>query len=224
MGIFDRFKRQPKNNIPVEQQPVMAPRRIENKNIIEYSCTEDGRLVVELIETHPRDDQFYDTTKLVVDNKQVNLAGELVQNCMVAWFGRDDVVYLDDGGHDLGRRGDYKNVLAGINTDLLLNDESYCVAVMKSLLSQKRVEEYLNRGLQDNPEIPCGKYVGEITMGNKGYSKFFKTRLGQASHNSPEMVEERQIMNELKRKYQEKVAAEKRAQIAQLQSELDDMR
>lgn len=223
MGFFDMFKKQNKNNI--QQQPnAMPPRKIENQNIIEYSCTEDGRLVVELTETLPKSNQFYDTTKLVIDNKQVNLAGEFVQNCMVAWYGQDDCVYLDGSGRDMGRRGQYKNVLAGIDTDLLLNDENYCAAVMRSLLTQRRVDEYLNRGLQDNPDIPCGKYVGEIIKGDKGYSKFFKRGLGQASHNSPEMVSKRQRYQEQVRQRQEREKEEKRAQIAKLQQELDGMR
>ena len=223
MGFFDIFKKQPKNNEKGTPQPIMQPNGNKNPNSIEYSCTEDGRLVVELYEQYPEKGQFYDTTKLVIDNRAANLDGTFVQNCMLAWYGQDDCIHLDSKGRDMGRRGQFRNVLAEIDEDLLLKDENYCLAVMKHLLKQNRVEQYLSRGLEDSPEMPCGKYVGGIKQKGNHYGKFFNEELGKASHNSPEMVEKRQRLNEQRRQRQEQAKAQKMEQIAKLQQELNDM-
>ena len=223
MGFFDIFRRKPKNKVQeIAPQTRTEPRRRENQDLINYSYTEDGRLVVELHETVPERGQFYDTTRLVIDNRQVDLAGNLVQNCMVSWFGEDDAVYLDDSGDECGRRVQYKNILAGIDRDLLLNDENYCKSVMKHLLNQRRIEEYLNKGEQDNPDVPCGKYVGGIEQTSEGYEKMFYRNLGKASHYSREMCNKRQIIKEEIRRSRESVRAKKQAQIARLQQELED--
>jgi len=221
MGFFDRFKKQNKNEVITEPKGQMSPKR--NENAIEYSCTDDGRLVIELIEQRTKLGQFYDTTKLVLDNKVVDLEGTYLQNCMISWYGQDDCVRLDSSGHDYGRRGQFKNVLADIDTDLIWKDEQYCLAVMKNLLNQHRVEEYLNRGLQESPEVPCGKYVGGIKWDGEKYKKVFSRNLGEASHNSPEMIGRRQRLQEQIRRNQERAIADKKAQIARLQQEVDDM-
>lgn len=220
MGFFDRFKKQNKNEVRTESKAQMQQIK-ENK--IEYSCTEDGRLVVELIERKPKQGQFYDTTKLVFDSKIVNLEGQYLKNCMVSWYGQDDCVRLDSNGNDYGRRGQFKNVIADIDTDLIWNDEEYCLAVMKMLLNKNRVDEYLNRGLQDIPDFPCGKYVGGIKLRGGEYQKVFYRELGKASHNSPEMVSKRRRLKEQKRQSQARAIDDKKAQIARLQQELEEM-
>lgn len=222
MGFFDRFKKQNKNEVIAQPKGQMSPKR--NENGISYSCTDDGRLVIELIEHRTKPGQFYDTTKLVFDNNVVELEGTYLQNCMVSWYNQDDCVRLDSRGHDMGRRNQFKNVLADIDTDLIWNDEEYCIAVMKKLLNKNRVDEYLNRGLQDNPDLPCGKYVGGIIkLSGEEYRKVFHPGLGRASHNSPEMVAKRQRLQEQIRRNQERAIADKKAQIARLQQEVDDM-
>ena len=222
MGFLDIFKKQPKNNVKGTPQPIKREKRIQNPNSIEYSCTEDGRLVVELYEPNPGPRQFYDTTKLIIDNRVVDLDGRFVQNCMLAWYGQDDAIHLNSRGHDLGRRNQFRNILAEIDKNLLFEDESYCLAVMKQLLNQNRVEQYLSRGLEDTPEIPCGKYVGGIEQTSEGYEKMFYRNLGKASHYSREMCNKRQIIKEEIRRSREAVRAKKQAQIARLQQELED--
>lgn len=222
MGFLDRFKKQEKKATTVAPD-IRTPQK-RNDNQIEYSSTEDGRLVVQLMENNPKLGQFYDTTKLIIDNKKVELEGNYLQNCMVSWYGQNDCVRLDSRGNEYGRRSQFKNVLAEIDEDLLWTDENYCLAVMKMLLNQNRVEEYLNRGLQETPDTPCGKYVGGIRQREDGsYGKVFKTNVGKASHNSQEMVAKRQRLQEQIRQRQEQVKADKRAEIARLQQELDDM-
>jgi ribosomal protein L9 len=63
---------------------------------------------------------------------------------------------------------------------------------MKKLLDKKKVEEYLSRGLEENPDTPFGKYIGGVRKTQEGYKRFFLSSAGIASHNSEEMIQARE--------------------------------
>lgn len=217
MGFFDRFNKSNKNVI---QNNTNLPHK---RNEIQYSYTQDGRLVVELIERETDLDQFYDTTKLVIDNVMVDLYGEYVQNCMISWYGQQDCVRLDSKGNDMGRRGAFKNVLAQIDIGLLQNDEEYALMLMKGLMNQKRVEQYLQNGLEEAPNRPCGNYIGGVRQSRNGYEKFFNLNLGEAAHNMPQMIQRRQRFKERAQQAKLRAIAEKQAQISRLQQDIDEL-
>ena len=127
------------------------------------------------------------------------------------------------GQFDSLRAQEYRGVLAEIDLELLQTDPNYCNMVMKELLDKQRVERYLESGLQETPEHPCGKYIGGIRQTEKGYGKFFSTIVGKASHNSELMVNRKQEHREMIEKQRQKAIADKKAQIEKLQSELDSM-
>lgn len=168
--------------------------------------------------------QFYDTTRLVVDNRPIMLAGQEVRNCIVSWYSQDDAVFLDSEyeGESLNAR-DYRGILAQIDPTLLQTDENYCSVVMRKLLDKKRVTKYLEEGLQETPEQPCGKYIGGVKLTEKGYGKFFSLPVGRVSHNSDLMINRRREHRENIEAKKQREIANKRAQIQQLQSEIDDM-
>ena len=97
--------------------------------------------------------------------------------------------------------------------------------VMKDLLSKQRVERYLNKGLEENPDTPCGKYIGGVrkTPENQ-YQKFFSVQTGKACHNSEFMVNRRREVREAEERRRQQIRAQKEAQIQKLQAELDEMR
>ena len=188
MGFFDIFKRR-KNQVKENQN--FLP---QNKEIYEIilDCTEDGKLIVEMYEKKPKVGQFYDMTRLIVDNIAVDLNGDLAQKCRVSWYMKGEREYRDPVYEYFSAKNNYRNILANINISLILEDEDYGVFVMKQLLNQRRVTEYLNNGLQENPDRPCGQYVGGVKRTEDGYEKIFNVDLGLASHNSPEMCRERE--------------------------------
>ena len=106
---------------------------------------------------------------------------------------------------------------------LLSVDENYCSVVMRNLLDQKRVLKYLEDGLQETPERPCGKYIGGVRPTEKGYDKFFSLPVGRASHNSDLMINCRRECRESIEAQKQREIANKKARIQQLQSEIDDM-
>lgn len=219
MGLFDRFKKKKKeleNNNKLNEG--------EKGYEIEYGRTRDGRLQVDFYDKSAKIGQFYDTTRLVVDNKPLILANEEVRNCIVSWYRQDDTIFGNPEyeGESLNAR-DYKGILAQIDPMLLSVDENYCSVVMRNLLDQKRVLKYLEDGLQETPERPCGKYIGGVRPTEKGYDKFFSLPVGRASHNSDLMINCRRERRESIEAQKQREIANKKAQIQQLQSEIDDM-
>lgn len=219
MGLFDRFKKKEK-----EPEIKKGLNQEQSSYEIEYKATRDGRLQVDFYDKGTKFSQFYDTTRLVVDNRPIILAGQEVRNCIVSWYSQDDVVLLDPQyeNESLNAR-DYRGVLAQIDPTLLQTDKDYCSVVMRKLLDKKRVTKYLEDGLQETPNQPCGKYIGGVKPTEKGYGKFFSLPVGKASHNSDLMVNCRREYRENIEAKKQKEIADKKSQIQQLQSEIDDM-
>ena len=280
MGLFDIFKKKEK-----EPEIQNGLNEAQKSYEIEYKTTRDGRLQIDFYDKGTKFSQFYDTTRLVVDNRPIMLAGQEVRNCIVSWYSQDDAVFLDSEyeGESLNARDyrgilaqidptllqtdenycsvvmrklldkkrvtkyleeglqetpeqpcgkyigeslnarDYRGILAQIDPTLLQTDENYCSVVMRKLLDKKRVTKYLEEGLQETPEQPCGKYIGGVKLTEKGYGKFFSLPVGRASHNSDLMINRRREHRENIEAKKQREIADKKAQIQQLQSEIDDM-
>ena len=221
MGLLDIFKRK-ENNIPkvnyeprVEQQP-------SNVNL---KPTKDGRLQVDFYDSEAEFRKFYDTTRLIVKGIPLNIEGQEVYECEVSWYGQNDcqMFHKETGEFSSLRAINYREVLAQIDLDLLQNDPNYCQILMKGLLDKDRVEKYLENGLQETPQTPCGKYIGGIQQTEYGYIKIFSQLVGQASHNSRSMVNKRQERRKQIEDLKRREIDNKKAQIAKLQSEIDDM-
>lgn len=221
MKFLDRLKKSNKTNIenvannrqPIQQLPFD----------IKYDIDDNGNLQVEFYDKNADFKKFYDTTRLIVSKQPLDIKGHKVYNCAVSWYENSDCKMLNQETEqfDSLRALDYKGVLAEIDLDLLKEDKNYCNAVMKKLLDKQRVEKYLENGLQETPEKPCGKYIGGVRQTEKGYDKFFSTAVGQASHNSKLMRnrrQERKAMIEV-----QKAIADRKAKIKKLQSEIDSM-
>ena len=83
----------------------------------------------------------------------------------------------------------------------------------------------LNNGLQENPEVPCGNYIGQLCYTpEKGiYQKQFDMNIGEISHNSTPQVERRRQHKLKLEERKRKSIKEKQEQIAKLQQEIDDI-
>lgn len=217
MGLFDRFKKN-------KQETDKKVDNISKDYEIKYGMSQDGRLQIDFYDRNIKVGQFYDTTRLIVGDKTVVLANQRVQNCIVSWYRQDDTIFLDPQyeNESIDARS-YKGVLAQIDPVLLQSDEKYCSNVMRYLLNKKRVNQYLENGLQESPEHPCGKYIGGMRKTENGYNKFFDIDAGIASHNSKLMVERRRENREKMEQKKRMEIDRKRAEIQKLQSEIDDM-
>lgn len=213
MGLLDIFK---KNKTT---KPTM---NIQEKKLFEitYKQLEDGDIQIEFLDNDSRITlgQFYDVTKLIISSRDIALGEHQVSDCYVAWYGSTDAQRLDKQT----RQHEYREVWAEIDRQQIGNPQ-YIAMLIRGLLKQSRVEEYLSKGLQDEPDRPCGKYIGGIQMTSNGYGKVFNQSLGQLAHNTYEMRMERLIhkRNEEQRKAVE--IAKKRSQIDELQEQIDEL-
>lgn len=223
MGFFDRFKKKDNQNIENALNNRKTVGQLPFN--IEYSQISNGILQVEFYNRDSDFKKFYDTTRLIVSRQPLNIEGHQVYNCAVSWYGSNDCQMFDEktGKFDSLRAQSYQGVLAEIDLELLQSDSNYCNMVMKGLLDKQRVERYLESGLQELPERPCGKYIGGVRQTEKGYGKFFSVIVGRASHNSELMINRRQEHRARIKAQRQKAIADKKAQIEKLQSELDSM-
>lgn len=224
MGLLDIFKR--KNKVEDNRQTNTTLRQVQNLNEdkVSLNWTKDGGLQIDYTERHPDFQKFYDSTRLIIKRGVTNPENAQLYECLVSWYGEDDAIMLGENGEEISRRTDYKSILAEINTELLQKDSHYLQVVMKNLLERKRVEGYLARGMQENPENPCGEYIGGVEkLENGKYQKFFNTQIGRLSHFSSKMRNKRQQMKEFMEKNRQSELEEKRKQIKRLKDEIDDL-
>lgn len=218
MGLLDRFrKNKEQENVRVEQNELPFN--------VEFAVTPDGRLQVDFYDKKADFKQFYDTTRLIANPQPINSYGDKnVLNCNVSWYGINDAEMLDPRtGQEIGRRADYRGVLAQIDLNLLQTDANYCYTVMKGLLDKKRVEKYLDRGLEETPDLPCGKYIGGIEQKENQYKKVFDPSVGRMSHYSNLMVRRRQDFRESQEIKRQRQIDSRRKEIERLEGEIEDL-
>lgn len=221
MGFLDIFKKKDNNVIShtTEPQKEDLPFRPNLK------ITPDGYWQLDFHDENADFKNFYDTTRLVINPNPVLTDGQGVYRCMVSWYGQNDCSIIDPstGEYDSPRATEYSNIFTQIDFNLLQTDEAYYKLFMKGLLDKKRVERYLNDGLQENPQCPCGEYIGGVAKTNNGYKKYFNTNIGTTCHNSSLMVHKRQQYRENLEASRQKAIQAKRDEIARLQSDIDAM-
>lgn len=240
MKAFDKIKDKVKNfwkNITnrktmAEQLPsgeITGGRKDEQQlSSIKYTALSENFLQIEFYDPNSKHENGYDTTRLVI-NKNImrNMPGDSVCDCHVSWYGSSDAVYTDTpnaitGQPESKRAQLYSRVLAEIDLESIQRDPNYCSEVMKSLLDQERVKKYLENGMKNSPEHPCGNYIGGIQNTEKGFTKVFNQEVGTASHYSPYMVNSRQQQAARQQAEIQRQIAEKKADIEKLQRESND--
>ena len=222
MGLLDRFKK--KEEKPVEKKEYTRDYQglpFEAK----FSTNSDGKFQLDFYDKNNQDTfkQFYDTTRLIIENERTTITDAPLKECLVSWYGESDAVMIDNNGNEHGRKTAYERVLADIDELKLKTDPKYCMAVMKKLLNRNRVDEYLARGMQENPEIPCGNYVGGIDIRDGKYKKIFDMSVGKQAHNSDRMKLKRAQLKEQKEMKKQNEIEEKQKRIEQLKNEIDDL-
>ena len=217
MGFFDWFNKNKGTKVNSESsksKEAILPFSVE------YSTIPNGNLQIE-----QTDVKTEDVTRLIISRQPLNIENCPVYSCAVSWYNQNDCQNFskETGKYESPRAEQYRGVLAEIDIELLQKDPNYCNAVMRSLLNRQRVEKYIENGLQETPEVPCGKYVGGIMRTEEGYKKYFNEKIGRASHNSPLMVARRQKNREEIEARRRRAIDYKKEQIARLQGEIEDM-
>lgn len=218
MGLLDIFKKKEKT-IPQSQPQNKSPYNIKQSYI------NQGRyLLTDVCEARPKVGQFYDTTRVIVDRIPETINNKQLYKCLVSWYRQGDVEIIGNEFSDSVRKGQFREVLADIDPNLLATDPRYCETIVIGLLNESRVERYLQAGLEEKPQqLPCGKYVGGIRQGPKGYEKIFDVGVGKTCHNSQDMVNKRTEYKQHRQSTLDARRARLEAQMQQLQGELDEL-
>lgn len=215
MGLLDIFKKKEKT-IPQSQPQNKSPYNIKQSYI------NQGRyLLTDVCEARPKVGQFYDTTRVIVDRIPETINNKQLYKCLVSWYGQGDTVLVGSNFSTLKEQ--FKEVLADIDPNLLATDPRYCETVVIELLNESRVDRYLQAGLEENSQLSCGKYVGGIRQGPKGYERFFDVDTGRICHYSQDMVNKRTEHKQHKQATLEARRASLESQIQQVQGELDEL-
>ena len=202
MGFFDIFKKkkpekQEKHDYISNDDSFKRQDKVKINGDLESGITFDYYI------SDPNFRKFYDTVCLQISDTQpiFNIFGTKIYNALVSWYGEDGIDFN------------------------AISDSEYLKALFRLLLNQNRVEQYLDDGLQENPAVPCGNYIGQLCYTpEKGiYQKQFDMHIGEISHNSTPQVERRR-QHKLKLEERKRNSIkEKQEQIAKLQQEIDDI-
>ena len=209
MGFLDIFRRKtPDVNHYIE------PDLIDAEPHVLREVTADGKLQIDYIgKTDFR--KPYDCTRLVLETIPENINGYMIYTGKVSWYNKTDTIMFD--GNDTRHNG--LTVRMEVEPNLLRTNDEYTRFVMVYLLEKNRVRSYYERGFIDNPDKPCGNYIGGIVVGKDvKYEKIFDSFIGTAVHNMP-------AIRQVRAQYQERQRIEraKEARIQQLYKELHDL-
>lgn len=167
---------------------------------------------------------FYDndTTVMIINPQVYTIEGEQVFNCKVGWTKEGYTVMYNEYGYQALA---YQDVFVNVSIPRLMSDGEYAEAFMSKVLSEEHVMKYVNMGLEESPEFPCGNYIGGVYKDKDDgkYKNYVDPKIALAVHNSKAMVDKRQT----NREEQERKAgidarnAKRREEIARLQAEIE---
>lgn len=209
MGFLDLFRKKTKkvtryNDPETDNEAAHVLREI----------TDDGKLQIDYMEK-PDSRKPYDSTRLVLETIPENINGYKVYTGKVSWYNQGDTIMFDN--NDSRHRG--WTIRMGVEPTLLRTNDEYVSCVMVELLNRSRVQSYIERGLVDNPDVPCGNYVGGIETNPDGsFGKIFDNFIGTYVHNMPAVRQARAQYQERKR-----IERAKQARREELYKELQDL-
>lgn len=228
MGLF-HFKKKEEQSIPVKEAPKSSImfQSYRDKDGTEYIDVEfydeDGRKALA---------QGYDTTRLMIKRSAIRLPnGAILEEAKISWRNNDDMNYIDENGREERITPDMQDIRVSIDFEKLYHDRAYQEVLMKGLLTKQRVSRYLNQGLEEVPENPCGNYIGEViqkeekdeqgNIARRYYTRGFNSYIGRMVHNLPDQIARRNAQKEKMQKAT--IAEQKRRKIQELQEEIEQL-
>lgn len=160
MGFFDIFKK--KKEISEQRNTYYEPP--ERQDRVKIDGDLESGITFDYYISDYNFRKFYDTVCLQISDTQpiFDIFGTKVYNALVSWYGEDDNIPLKMPAPRCSlRRKDTKSIQLGLDFSKL-SDSEYLKALFRLLLNQNRVEQYLDNGLQENPAVPCGNYIGQL--------------------------------------------------------------
>lgn len=148
MGLLDRILGKDKN-----KEDTIQEKQREVKDTVKFFRGPQGLEGIEYYNANPKPGQFYDTTRVVINNQCKIVEGTEIYDLWVSHFNETDVVFLDDDGRESGSKTDYTHVIASIDPELIKTDPDYIECLVKGLLERNRVEDYISKAMKDEEEL-----------------------------------------------------------------------
>ena len=209
MGFLDLFRKKTKKVTRYD-----VPEANDEAAHVLREITDDGKLQIDYMEK-PDYRKPNDSTRLVLETIPENINGNKVYTGKVSWYNQGDTIMFDN--NDSRHRG--WTIRMEVEPTLLRTNDEYVRWVMVGLLNRSRVQSYIERGLIDNPDVPCGNYVGGIdAKPDESFGKIFDNFIGTYVHNMPAVRQARAQYQERKR-----IEIAKQARREELYKELDDL-
>ena len=127
----------------------------------------------------------YNITNLIIDPIELSIENQVLYKCKVSWF------------NDTSEKSEYNKenpvyIIIQFDLEKLVTDKKYFMYFMEELLDKKRVLKYQQYGMQENPTIECGNYIGYINYDKKGcLKKYFDKDIAKQCHRLAEKEAER---------------------------------
>lgn len=151
-----------------------------------YKIRKDGS--VEL-QCRSQKGKEYNITNLIIDPIELLIDNQILYKCKVSWFNDQTISPAGDTKYN---KENPANIIIQFNLEKLVTDKKYFMFFMEELLDKKRVLKYLQYGMQENPVIECGNYIGYIDYDEKGYpTKYFDKDIAKQCHHLAEKEAER---------------------------------
>jgi hypothetical protein len=143
----------------------------------------------------------YDNTRLIIDPIPLIINNQKTFRCKVSWFNSNDSVHFPKEGKEYDEKNSH-DIIVQFDIEKLVTDKNYYMFFMEKLLNKERILKYLEYGMEENPEIKCGNYIGYIGYNEQGILKrYFDDIIGIKCHYLPEKIEERKHKKEIMLKY-----------------------
>ncbi len=168
----------------------------------------------------------YDSTRLIIEPYEKVIKNQTIYKCKISWFNSDDSVKFpkDKNGRSKYDEKNSSNIMVQFDLEKLITDKKYYKFFMENLLKKDRVLKYLEYGMQEEPKIKCGDYVGYIDYNKEGKLKrYFDEEIGEACHNLPSKKRERKHKIELMLKYYNNEIEKHKKAIRDLNQKIEDL-
>lgn len=165
----------------------------------------------------------YDNTRLIINPISMIICGQKTFRCKISWFNSSERVHFNKKISNYDERKSY-DIIVQFNIEKLFTDKNYYAFFMEQLLNKDRTQKYLEYGMEENPTIKCGNYVGYIDYNEQGKLKrYFDEEIGTKCHYLEEKQEERIRYRNQKIEYYDKEIETKEKELAELREKKNQL-
>lgn len=168
----------------------------------------------------------YDSTRLIIEPYEKVIKNQTIYKCKISWFNSGDSVKFpkDKNGNIRYDEKASSNIMVQFDLEKLVTDKKYFKFFMENLLKKDRVLKYLEYGMEEDPKVKCGDYIGYIDYNKDGKLKrYFDEDIGKECHNLPSKRRERKHKIEVMLKYYNNELEKHRKAMEEINKKIEEL-